>query len=720
MRNEETILNRAKRLDRVMTWVITLGGMVIIAAVLGILVFIGKEAYPLFRPARSREVAVSTVAPGTSLVAEDTGKALATLDPEHGVRGYAAGRPVAHPDGGPTLPWLSHTPLDAKGQFAALGHDGKLAFGQVTWDKGGDEAQPAGWTLLPTWTGAIPSAEVHLLNVKPLPLSGIASGSSWRLVALDGGGQLVWSETDEGATTQLDWKALSLPAQETPVCAQWNGDSSILYVGTHQGGLHAFTFEDGPKVAASAAFGEPVTALGFALGGTSLLAGGERGTLAAFQLLKREDGAILQNFHHFATMGGPVLGFMASQRDKRFMVWSKGRVAVDHLTTERRLFEASVTDLRMGALSTRGDQIFAADGAGCLHSWNLDAPHPEISAGVLWGKVHYESYPKPEYVWQSSGGTDDFEPKLSLMPLVFGTVKGTFYAMIFALPLAVLGALYTSQFASPRLRGTIKPIIEIMAALPSVVLGFLAGLVLAPLFERSAVNVLILPGVTLLLALLLFPLWRKLPKRVRLGWGTGWEVVWLLPMLLAALALSTYLGPVFERLVLGGDFRGWLLQTHGLTYDQRNSLVVGFAMGFAVIPIIFTISEDALSAVPKSLSSASLACGASPWQTAWRVVLPTASPGIFSAVMVGLGRAIGETMIVLMATGNTPVMDWSPFNGMRTLAANIAVETPEAPVHGSLYRLLFFTAALLFVLTFLLNTAAELVRQHLRKRYESF
>jgi phosphate transport system permease protein len=186
------------------------------------------------------------------------------------------------------------------------------------------------------------------------------------------------------------------------------------------------------------------------------------------------------------------------------------------------------------------------------------------------------------------------------------------------------------------------------------------------------------------------------------------------------LALASLAAPAFERAFLGGDFRAWLLQSHGTTYDQRNSIVVGFAMGFAVIPIIFTISEDALSAVPRSLTSASLACGASPWQTAWRVVLPTASPGIFSAVMVGLGRAIGETMIVLMATGNTPVMEWNPFNGMRTLAANIAVEAPEAPVHGSLYRLLFFTALLLFALTFILNTVAELVRQHLRKRYESF
>jgi phosphate transport system permease protein len=101
------------------------------------------------------------------------------------------------------------------------------------------------------------------------------------------------------------------------------------------------------------------------------------------------------------------------------------------------------------------------------------------------------------------------------------------------------------------------------------------------------------------------------------------------------------------------------------------------------------------------------------------VVLPTASPGIFSAIMLGFGRAVGETMIVLMATGNTPIMSFSPFNGMRTLAANIAVEIPEAPHSGSLYRILFLAAALLFILTFVVNTAAELIRQRLRGKYRA-
>ena len=140
-------------------------------------------------------------------------------------------------------------------------------------------------------------------------------------------------------------------------------------------------------------------------------------------------------------------------------------------------------------------------------------------------------------------------------------------------------------------------------------------------------------------------------------------------------------------------------------------------MGFAVIPIIFTISEDAFSSVPSNLTAASLALGASRWQTATRIVLPTASPGIFSAVMIGFGRAVGETMIVLMATGNTPVMDGNIFSGFRALSANIAVELPEAPEGGTLFRVLFVAAFLLFCLTFALNTVAELIRLRLRRRY---
>jgi phosphate transport system permease protein len=268
-------------------------------------------------------------------------------------------------------------------------------------------------------------------------------------------------------------------------------------------------------------------------------------------------------------------------------------------------------------------------------------------------------------------------------------------------------------------RRLVKPVVEIMAALPSVVIGFLAGLWLAPLIERTTVGTLLLLPVVPLAVVAAALGFQAMPRAVRTRFGRLREMLLLVAVVIAAAWLAFQIGPWFEETAFGGDFKNWLFQNWQLRYDPRNSIVIGFAMGFAVIPIIFTISEDAFSNVPAHLSAASLALGASRWQTATRVVVPTASPGVFSAVMIGFGRAVGETMIVLMATGNTPIMEWSIFNGMRTLAANIAVEIPEAPFGGTLYRVLFFAAAILFVMTFLVNTMAEIVRQRLRKKYEA-
>jgi phosphate transport system permease protein len=175
--------------------------------------------------------------------------------------------------------------------------------------------------------------------------------------------------------------------------------------------------------------------------------------------------------------------------------------------------------------------------------------------------------------------------------------------------------------------------------------------------------------------------------------------------------VAAYFASVLLALVLG-DPRGSVVDT----YVQRNSLVVGFIMGFAIIPIIYTIAEDALSTVPEHLRSASLGAGATPWQTALRIVIPTAMSGLFSALMIGLGRAVGETMIVLMAAGNTPILEMNIFNGFRTLAANIATEMPEAARDSTHYRTLFLAALTLFIMTFAVNTVAEVVRQRFRRR----
>jgi phosphate transport system permease protein len=191
----------------------------------------------------------------------------------------------------------------------------------------------------------------------------------------------------------------------------------------------------------------------------------------------------------------------------------------------------------------------------------------------------------------------------------------------------------------------------------------------------------------------------------------------LIPVVLGLVWLGLILGEPLEHYVFSGNAQRWLSEELGLAYDQRNAMIVGVAMGFAVTPTIFSIAEDAIFSVPRQLSFGSLALGATPWQTLTGVILPTASPGVFSAVMIGFGRAVGETMIVLMATGNTPVMDFNLLEGMRTLAANIAMEVPEAEVDSAHYRVLFLTAFILFVFTFFINTVAEVFRQRLRSRY---
>ena len=384
-----------------------------------------------------------------------------------------------------------------------------------------------------------------------------------------------------------------------------------------------------------------------------------------------------------------------------------------------KLAKIGAGDLTQLAIAPRADAMLMEDGAGATQFWRIDNPHPEISWSSIWGKVWYESRSQPEHIWQSSSASSDFEPKFSLTPLAYGTLKAAFYAMLFAVPMAIMGAVYTAYFMSARMRGIVKPAIEIMEALPTVVLGFLAGLWFAPFVEQN------LPG--MFLCLLLLPLgilgaayaWHRLPARIRHKVPEGWEAALLLPVIIAVGMIAFGLSKPLEIALFAGNMPLWLTNELGIGYDQRNSLVVGIAMGFAVIPTIFSISEDAIYGVPKHLTTGSLALGATPWQTVVRVALLTASPGIFSAVMIGLGRAVGETMIVLMATGNTAIMDLNIFEGFRALSANIAVEMPESEVGSTHYRLLFLAALVLFIATFLFNTVAELVRQKLRVKYSS-
>ena len=464
-----------------------------------------------------------------------------------------------------------------------------------------------------------------------------------------------------------------------------------------------------------------ITASTQLVGGISLILGDSTGTLSQWFMARDPDGE--QRFKHIRSfkMGdSPIVEITAEQRRKGFLALdAAGEIGVFHSTAHRTLLVEKVAEgPGIMALSPRANRIIVEEG-GKLLPLTLKNPHPEVSWSALWSKVWYENYDEPKYVWQSTAANTDFEPKMSLAPLTFGTLKAAFYAMLLAAPLAVAAAIYTAYFMAPSLRRKVKPVIELMEAMPTVILGFFAGLFLAPYVEGH------LPGIFSLLMLLPIGIllagftWSRLPDSIRLRVPDGWESLILIPVILFIGWLSLYMSPFMEAWFFGGDMRLWISHDLGITYDQRNALVVGLAMGFAVIPNIYSIAEDAVFSVPRGLTLGSLALGATPWQTMTRVVILTASPGIFSALMIGMGRAVGETMIVLMATGNTPVMEMNLFEGLRTLAANVAVEMPESEVGGSHYRVLFLSALVLLLFTFIMNTLAELIRQRLRKKYSS-
>jgi phosphate transport system permease protein len=469
--------------------------------------------------------------------------------------------------------------------------------------------------------------------------------------------------------------------------------------------------------------GQKITSLTFLNGDISLLVGDSSGTIAQWTQVKNDlNQSTFNNIRSFKVSDQPVIAIESEQRRKGFMaVDAKGVVKLFNSTSERQLADSQIGNTApvSATLSPRANRLMIESADAQMHTWLIDNEHPEVSFKSIWQKVWYESYAKPDYIWQSSSASNDFEPKYSLTPLVFGTLKATFYAMLVAMPLALLGAIYTAYFMAPQMRQIVKPTIELMGALPTVIIGFLAGLWLAPFIEKNLAG-LFLSLLVLPLSVVLFAwVWQLLPQKIRQRVPEGWEALVLVPVIVVFTWLAFIVSVPLETALFGMSISDWFNHKFGIGYDQRNALVVGVAMGFAVIPSIFSIAEDAIFSVPKHLTVGSLALGATPWQTMMRVVLLTASPGIFSAVMIGLGRAIGETMIVLMATGNTPVMDFSVFQGLRTLAANVAVEMPESEVDSSHYRVLFLAALVLFMATFVFNTLAEFVRQRLREKYSS-
>ena len=525
-----------------------------------------------------------------------------------------------------------------------------------------------------------------------------------------------------------------------PAFVRITADNDFVIVGTTEGDVHLlaraadrFSLRQTVRPFAGTA-DEGIHSMDFMFGDLSLVFTNSEGRNVMYSVFHDEERGyrILGRTKEFERLpfGKGATFYSTSLRNKAFLIGAGDFATIRYATTKRTRWESTLDfEVRHAVLGPRYDKILFVDTQNRLHLFDLVDRHPATGLRAYFGRIHYEGRAGPEFMWQSTGGGDDFEPKISMVPLIIGTMKGTVYAMMFAVPIALLAALYTSQFLKPELRRIVKPVMEIMESVPTVVLGFLAALWFAPIISGSVPSVFLV-CVALPVSVFAFgAIIASLPKRMRVLIKDGYEFLYFAPFMFLVGWVAWSLGPVFESIffvvadpdsgVVVADFRLWWQLNSGMSFEQRNALVVGLFMGFAIIPTIFTIAEDSMSNVPDAFRSGSLALGASRWQTAVNVVLPTAAAGIFSALMIGFGRAVGETMIVLMATGNTPVMNFNMFEGMRTLAANIAVELPEAAQGGSLYRSLFLGAMLLFLMTFLVNTVAEILRQRLRDRFKA-
>ena len=734
---------RRRLLDLCTRYGMGIGGIGVIVAILLIFFYLLYVVFPLFVPAgleRSGRYPLPAPAAGATahLALEEQN--------EVAVRFTDTGRAVFFKVADGSVLREQALPLPAGVRVSAFAH-GRLSRGLVAYGTTDgrillahhryETTYPGGRRLITPGLELPLGPEAVVVDPRRRPLRRIAvelSEDGATLVAETADGRLLLTalEKEEGGLDEdeVQWRRTRSelprlgPVQELLV----DPEQRTLYVAETGGEVTALDIGDkaAPRLLERVRLLEPgaeLTVLRFLTGGISLLAGGSDGRIHQwFPVRDADHRPRLTHIRAFALGDAAVTAIVTEQRRKGFLAAdAAGRLGVFHTTAGRTLIlqKLSRGPVQQLAVSPRADTALLQDAQGRIQRLALYNEHPEVSWSALWQRVWYESYPGPEYVWQSSSASNDFEPKFSLMPLTFGTLKAAFYAMLFAVPLAIMGAVYTAYFMSPRMRAVVKPTVEIMEALPTVILGFLAGLWLAPFLEAH------LPGVFLLLlvlppGVLVFAwAWQRLPARLRQRVPEGWQAALLIPVLLVLGAAALGSSVQVERALFGGDMRVWLDTTLGLDFDQRNALVVGLAMGVAVIPTIFSITEDAIFSVPRHLSFGALALGATPWQTLVGVVILTASPGIFSAVMIGLGRAVGETMIVLMATGNTPVMDFSIFQGMRTLSANIAVEMPESEVDSTHYRVLFLAALVLFLFTFAFNTLAELVRQRLRKKYST-
>jgi phosphate transport system permease protein len=922
-------------IDKVSTAVISVGGLLVIVAVLGILVYLTTVALAVFRPARVGAPVDVKLAAGVAadvlFMQVDEQRSSMVLLSRSGVLRHvelATGKVALEKQvtpAGVAVTAFARTPRDG---HLAIGYaDGRVQVGTIGFETDfllDEESAHAlaslaidgttihgGGVVARTTLGQLRRIQVSVdlpdpvypgdepaAGAVPSPVKAVSvyHGTSAEFsAAVMADGTAYFTEVEKVTPLGGGPPRLSLTPHKVTLSAPASGSKvpDGLMVTGDGGSLIAF-WDDGTgqrydtrapddvalvETVRLTGEGRGLSAAAALLGSRTLIVGDDAGNVSGWFAARdaatpNRDRLRLVRAHELEAMPGRVTLATSVERSRMFVTAdSMGSILLHHMTSAKtvaRLSGADLGGLAAVAVTPKSDGVVALSTSGVVRMWALDAAYPEVSLASVFGKVWYEGEPEPKHVYQSSAADDASEPKFGLTPLIFGTVKATLYTLLLSVPIGILAALATSEFVDRRARSVVKPMIEMMASLPSVVLGFVAAMVIAPLVTAWLPGVLLaflaVPLGVLLAALLwqLLPMtfllsvselrrglvvgavtlaslagalgvgaaaervlfapgerdllvlagstapverdrwpswigartelteaqrrqlrgegmyWRegavvvpagsvadpavaKAIERYRLDqpslrrwldgtFGSAWPGWFLIAFPASVIAVFVAVGRVFPtiarvldigatqmsagiaeiaRYVVGvalaaGLAVGAATVLTGMhldprdsifgTFQQRNTLVVALAMSVAVIPIIYTICEDAMSSVPDTLRSASLAAGATRWQTAINVVLPVALSGVFSAVMIGLGRAAGETMIVLMATGNTPIMSWSIFDGMRTLAANIAVELPEAERGGAHYRLLFLCGLVLFVITFVFNTLAELVRQRVRRR----
>lgn len=726
-----------------MGWAIRFGGIGVIVAVFGIFYFIGKEVVPLFNSAHVSPAGKIEAGTSAAVIGVDEWGDMPFFYSGGGQVVFASTlnseRRVIEVPELAGLKVTAHS-YDAVQRRVALGlEDGRVGSFLVDYKRtfgtdGNSNVEPSviaePWFVLSGGEGPVTAVSYGDSGAGRVIAAKRGQGESSRVLVLRLG--MKRGLVRKGKLSLLGESDITgdLGAEANLVRASQNG--AMVLVACANGEVDYYQADEA-GVSKRQTFqpfdGVAPRQMNFLFGGVSIVLTGADGQQEQWSLFRAQGAGerLFGETKKFPRLGnGPVI-FAASQRNRSFLTGAGRELSIRHSTSGSVRWEGKLDiDPVIAVLDAKGEHFIVAAAGGEARRHAIHDPHPEASGTAFFGKVWYEGGSKPVYQWQSTGGSDDFEPKLSLIPLIFGSLKGTAYALLFSIPIAILAAVFSAAFLPLHVKRVVKPVMEIMASLPSVVLGFLAGLWLAPILETRVPSVLLMSFAVPLAALAAGYGWCRLPIAVRSHFENGREWLAVVPFMALAGWLGWHAGPLLESWLFIyrdpgsgreiADFRLWWPQATGLAFEQRNSLVLGFIMGFAVIPVIFTIAEDALSNVPKSLTAAASALGANRWQVVWTVMLPVASSGIFSALMIGFGRAVGETMIMVMATGNTPVTEWNLFNGMRTLAANIAVELPEASVGSTHYRTLFLGAVVLFGMTFVMNTFAEILRQRLRDR----